>query len=150
MKRIVSIILIVLMVYSFVACSGTVIATHTAEQSVEELKSSGMPITNVVVYNETTDPNGLLGRPHQYTSKVNFSDPAHKDADIASPDNTVEVFQYADDAWKRANVVRDVTKSMPASAEYVYQVSFYVLRLNHDILPEDAAKYEEAFKAIIG
>ena len=120
----------------------------TAEQIVEALKSSGMPITNAVVFDEKTDPNGLLGRPNQYTSKVNFSDPAHKDSDITSPDNTVEVFKFADDARKRANVIRDVTGATPALAEYVYQESFYVLRLNHDILPADAAKYEELFKVI--
>jgi len=148
MKRIISIILVMLIVCSFIACRGTIMDTLTAEQIVEELKSSGMPITNVVVYDEKTDPNGLLGRPHQYTSKVNFSDPAHDDADLTSPDNTVEVFQFADDARKRATVIRDVTSATPALAEYVYQESFYVLRLNHDILPADAAKYEELFKVI--
>ena len=32
------------------------------------------PIYEIITYTEKTDPNNLLGRPNQYTSKANFSD----------------------------------------------------------------------------
>lgn len=121
----------------------------TADQVLQKLKSAGMPVSNIVVFTEATDPNKQLGRPNQYTSKANFSDPAHKDTDKASPDNTVEVFAVASEAKARAEYVKSATASMPALAQYIYQEGVYVLRINHEILPSDAKKYETAFLAAV-
>lgn len=120
----------------------------TAEQVIAILKNAGLPITNVVVYDEKTDLNGKLGRPNEYTSKASFSDPAHKDNDKANPDNTVEVFATEADAKTRADYIESVTKGT-AMAQYIYQASVYVLRVDYDILPTDAQKYEDAFKLAI-
>jgi hypothetical protein len=121
----------------------------TAEQVVAKLQEASLPITNVVVYDEKTDPNGKLGRPSEYTSKANFSDPAHEDDDKANPDNTVEVFATEADAKTRADYVESVSKGT-AWAQYIYQIGVYVLRIDYDILPSDAQKYEDAFKFAIG
>lgn len=120
----------------------------TAEQVIAKLQEAGLPITNVVVYDEKTDLNGKLGRPNEYTSKANFSDPAHEDDDKANPDNTVEVFATEADAKTRADYVESVSKGT-AWAQYIYQIGVYVLRIDYDVLPSDAQKYEDAFKLTI-
>jgi len=124
--------------------------TLTAEQIVQKFVDASLPVSNIVVFDESTDPNSLLGRPNQYTSKANFSDPAHEESDPAVPDNTVEVFSNSKDAQNRAAYVKEVSSAMSYLAQYIYCIDRYVLRLHHDILPSDAAKYEAAFKAAIG
>lgn len=118
-------------------------AILTAEEVLAELKDAGLPISNIVVYDEKTDPNKTLGRPGSYASKANFSDPAHEDSDIDNPDNTIEVFVSEEDAKTRAEYVKSVTEGT-FMAQYIYQVGVYVLRLDYDVLPSDAEKYEEA------
>lgn len=120
----------------------------TAEQVIVKLQEAGLPISNVVVYNEKSDPNGKLGRPDEYTSKANFSDPAHEDIDKTSPDNTIEVFTTEADAKLRAEYVKSVTKGTMIS-QYIYQIGVYVLRIDYDVLPADAQKYEQALSKTI-
>ena len=45
-----------------------------ASQVAEALKASGLPIGDIQAFDENTDPNGLLGRPGEYTSKAHFLD----------------------------------------------------------------------------
>jgi len=120
----------------------------TAEEVIAKLQEAGLPITNVVVYDEKTDLNGKLGRPNEYTSKANFSDPAHEDDDKANPDNTIEVFATEADAKTRADYVESVSKGT-AWAQYIYQIGVYVIRFDYDVLPSDAQKYEDAFKLAV-
>lgn len=120
----------------------------TAEEVLIKLQEAGLPLTNIVVYDEKTDPNEKLGRPGSYTSKANFSDPAHEDSDLANPDNTIEVFTSEEEALARAEYVKSVTAGTMME-QYIYQVGVYVLRLDFDVLPSDAAKYEEAFTSVV-
>lgn len=121
----------------------------TAAEVLAKLQEAGLPLTNIVVYDEKTDPNEKLGRPGSYTSKANFSDPAHEDNDSTAPDNTIEVFALEEDAITRAEYIESVTKGT-AMEQYVYQIGVYVLRIDFDVLPSDALKYEEALIAAVG
>ena len=46
----------------------------TAENIIEEMKKKNENIGKILVFNEETDFNSLLGRPGQYTSKATFED----------------------------------------------------------------------------
>ncbi len=102
------------------------------------------------------DPNHLLGRPNQYTSKIAFADsqiPA-KDTELGGTKmyetgdvqlgGSVEVFSSPDDAAARTKYVAAVTKSVQAFVEYDYQHGAVVLRLSHLLTPAQAAKYKAA------
>lgn len=130
------------------AATDSVISVLAADQVLTKIKDAGLPVSNIVVYDEKSDPNGTLGRPGSYTSKVSFSDPAHEDSDKSNPDNTIEVFDTEADAKTRADYVDSVTKGT-AMAQYIYQVGMYVMRLDYDVLPADAQKYDDALIAAV-
>ncbi|ELP67660.1 hypothetical protein STRTUCAR8_08573 [Streptomyces turgidiscabies Car8] len=97
------------------------------------------------------DPNHLLGRPSQYTSKVTFADSRIKAADISGTKEgdverggAIEVFGSEADAQTRAKYIQAVTKSLPALAEYDYVHGSVLVRVSHYLTPAQAAGYESA------
>ncbi|MEU5596665.1 hypothetical protein [Streptomyces sp. NPDC020298] len=98
-----------------------------------------------------TDPNHLLGRPGQYTSKVTFTDSRIKAADVEGTKEgdvdrggAVEVFADQAAAQARAKYVQAVTKSLPAAAEYDYVHGSVLVRVSHYLTPAQAAAYKTA------
>ncbi|HEY7092736.1 MAG TPA: hypothetical protein VH393_06135, partial [Ktedonobacterales bacterium] len=85
-----SILFIVMLTFVLSACGGAASSSsvsptstpkpavkhsgQTAAQIVAALKTKGLPITDSFTYDGNTDLNKLLGRPNQYTGKVNFRD----------------------------------------------------------------------------
>ncbi|MFJ1652380.1 hypothetical protein ACIOC2_13370 [Streptomyces sp. NPDC088337] len=100
---------------------------------------------------EENDPNHLLGRPNQYTSKVTFTDSRLKAADVVGAEEgaverggAVEVFADPVDAQARAKYIGSVTKSMPTLAEYDYVHGSILVRVSHYLTPAQAAEYKAA------
>jgi len=111
------------------------------------MKSVGLPIGDVVSYDENTDPNGLLGRPGQYVEKTDFSD---TELDTPSTDNgTVEVFANSNDAKAHKEYVDKISESAPTLGYYTYRANEYLLRLTFDIPPNRAKDYEDAFREAV-
>jgi hypothetical protein len=99
----------------------------------------------------SNDPNHLLGRPNEYTSKVTFSDGRISSADVSGTQKgdvdrggAIEVFGSPADATARAKYIQAVTKSMPALAEYDYVHSTVLVRVSHYLTPGQAAAYKTA------
>ena len=97
------------------------------------------------------DPNKLLGRPGQYTSKVTFTDSRIKKADVEGTEKgdverggAIEAFANPADAAARAKYIQAVTKSMPALAEYDYVHGSILVRVSHNLTPDQAAAYKTA------
>lgn len=97
------------------------------------------------------DPNHLLGRPGQYTSKVTFTDSRIKASDVEGTDKgdvdrggSIEVFEDSSGAQARAKYIQTIAKSMPAVAEYDYVHGAVVVRVSHYLTPEQAAGYKTA------
>lgn len=97
------------------------------------------------------DPNHLLGRPGQYTSKVTFTDIRIKAADVTDSTKgsvdlggAIEVFTDPATAEARAKYIEAVTKSMSALAEYDYVHGTVLVRVSHYLTPAQAAGYKSA------
>ncbi|MFE4549664.1 hypothetical protein [Streptomyces sp. NPDC056785] len=97
------------------------------------------------------DPNKLLGRPNQYTSKITFTDSQISADDVTGTDRgdvsrggAIEVFGSPADAVARAKYIQAVTKGMPALSEYDYVHGTVVVRVSHYLTPKQAAVYESA------
>jgi len=121
----------------------------TARQVVLRLKALGIPIGAFKTYTVSSDENHLLGRPGQYTSKVNFRDtrlPAAK-FDI-SGGGSVEVFASNADAQRRYKYVHAVTQSASMFVEYEYLDGRVFLRLSSTLTPQQAKAYAAALKHI--
>lgn len=126
--------------------------TLDAAGVVDALKAAGLPVGELVVYDATNDPNTLLGRPHQYTSKVNFLltsiDRQTQDSIEIDDGGSVEVFANSDDAAARFKYLDAITASSPLFTEYHYQQGLVLLRLSRELTPDVAAQYEAALKGL--
>lgn len=122
----------------------------SARSVVQGLKSDGLPVGKVVVFNASSDPNDLLGRPNQYIGKAVFRDRRAEDDQLAelnaSEGGTVEVFDDEEAARARFEYVEAIGKSGGPFAEYDYIDGRVVLRVSADLTPSQAAEYEAALE----
>jgi len=125
----------------------------SAAQIVKRLRAQGLPIGKMEAYNASTDPNTLLGRPGQYTSKVNFIDTRVEQSGYTGEETidteqggSVEVFGSEGDAKQRADYVRSITRGSAIFAEYSYLRGRVFLRVSKKLTPRQAKAYEQALK----
>lgn len=124
----------------------------TAEDICSELKNSNSNIGKIVVYTSETDMNNLLGRPNQYTSKVNFADNRISQEYVEENDakgGTIEVFENKTDMEKRKEYIEQISNSSSMFAQYIYSKGNVLLRLEKELTPEQAKEYEKAFYKIV-
>ncbi|NFR85814.1 hypothetical protein FDF26_11380 [Clostridium botulinum] len=122
----------------------------TANDIIGELKSAGFPINKVIITTAENDVNKLLGRPNQYTSKINFSDSRLEqyDEDNNPVGGTIEVFDNKEDAKSRKDYVETIEKKVSAFSQYIYLYKNILVRLDHDLTPDQAKVYENAFNKL--
>ena len=125
-----------------------------ASQILEKMKADGLPIGDIQVYDEDSDPNGLLGRPDEYISKASFldtrvNDPygnGYIDGEIdIDMGGTVETCNTAADAQAREKYLKTVTSSSGIGKMYTYTFCNVVFRVGYDLKPSEAEEYEKTF-----
>lgn len=122
----------------------------TAAEVFAYLKDNTSNIGKSVEYDEESDVNGLLGRPNQYTSKINFEITTVEQTDPEDPKGgSIEVFSNVEDAQARYDYIQELGKSMTFLAEYDYLNDYVLLRINYDVTPSDEKQYEEALDAFM-
>jgi hypothetical protein len=131
------------------------VANPNAAAVLQKLQAAGLPITDSVVITEDNDPNNLIGRPGQYTSKVVFADErTDVPLDKAAPDNdsggSVEVFADAAAAKTRSDYIQKTLAALGpvAGTEYHYLTGSALVRVAGALPPSEAAQYETAVKAM--
>ncbi|MGR7000536.1 hypothetical protein ACU686_24950 [Yinghuangia aomiensis] len=128
----------------------------SARQLADQLKAAGLPIGDITVFDEASDPNNQLGRPGQYTSKAGWVDTRVKAEDAQdtpgdiSRGGGIEVWPDKSKADTRAKYIRTVTEAMsiPSLKEYDYVSGGYLLRLTFNLTPDQAKQYEGEFRRI--
>lgn len=126
-----------------------------AGQIVEAFKAEGLPVDEVQVYDEETDPNDLLGRPESYSSKASFIDTRVEDEyglsigddGLVNADygGTVEVFETEDLCVERETYLNNITSITGIGDMYMYRYENVLLRIGYKLTPSEAADYEAAF-----
>ena len=118
-------------------------------------QANGLPVGKFQVYNASTDPNKLLGRPGFYTSKSNFIDTRIDQSGFAGEKTidteqggSVEVFASEGDAKQRADYVRPITRGSALFAEYSYLRDRVFLRLSKELTPKQAKAYERLMRSL--
>src|SRR5215218_5699616 len=86
---------------------------QSADEVLQALKDEELPIGESVAYTAKNDPNDLLGRPNQYTSKVTFEDTRLKPDPMADKfdvqnGGSIEVFENQDDAITRKEYIESI------------------------------------------
>lgn len=125
-----------------------------ASQILEAMKSDGLTIGDIQVYDEDSDPNNLMGRPNEYISKASFLDTRVKDPygngyidgeiDIDFG-GTVETFNTAADAQAREKYIDRVVSESGIGKMYMYTFCNVVFRVGYELKPSQAEDYEKAF-----
>jgi hypothetical protein len=121
-----------------------------AADVVNAFKKDSLPIGDQLVYTVENDPDKLMGRPGQYTSKVNFVDTTEQEnmkVEILHG-GTVEVFDNNVDAKNRFNYISKIAKSSPVFDEYDFVQGKILLRLSKNLPSNHAKKYEDTLKKI--
>ena len=153
------------------ACSSNSGSTSSTDNSGKPAAAANTPVTASTAFTKLAatvsaaklsgtvtadnDPNHLLGRPGQYTSKVTFTDSRIAASDVSGTKQgdvdrggAVEVFGSPSDAQTRAKYIQAVTKSMPALAEYDYVHGAVLVRVSHYLTPAQAQQYKTAAEGI--
>jgi hypothetical protein len=126
------------------ACSQTP-SIHLSD-ATDAFRRADLPFTEVVVYDEETDPNHLLGRPNQYIEKMNFSD-----SRITSPGRkfcSVEIFHSAAEAEDRKSYIDLIGKGASVFAEYSVVHKNVLLRIDKELTPEQFEDYKRAIQSL--
>lgn len=133
--------------------NSTTTGSPSAASLARSLKAAGLPITQLIVYTTKTDPNHLMGRQGEYTSKVAWVDPAAVRAGAGSPSSDrggtefgggIEVFPTAASARARYIDLRGFQP--PFGDGYDYLAGTAILRLSQYLQPAAAHRYERAFR----
>ncbi len=113
---------------------------------------TGVPeITDALIYDETTDPNDLLGRPNGYTAAASLTDSRASD-----PDGTggidrgavLEVWPTPADAQARADYIAALQKGNTLlGSEYHHVRGNVLLRVSGQLPPNVDQVYAAAFGA---
>jgi hypothetical protein len=99
-----------------------------------------MQLPGVVTYTAATDPNNLLGRQREYTSKASWAGYAFA---TKSGGGSIEVFPTAADAHARLAYLQAFQP--PIGDGYDYLTDTAILRLSADYTPAQAQVLHEAF-----
>jgi hypothetical protein len=130
-------------------------APPTAESVVTFFQNHGFPITGVIAYNVTTDPNHLLGRPNGYLSKVAWQDTRidqtyqPEDPGDVKWGGSIEVFSDSTKALARANYLGAISQAASALGDgYDYLLGSILVRLSATLIPTQAMTYAQAIPGL--
>ena len=130
-----------------------------AKDVIEALKGAGLPISKVIIYTKSSDPNGQLGQPGSYTSKGSFVDGRVNSDDVADADRGsidlgggVEVFEDDSRAEARALYIEQAIKGLGGlvAAENDVVSGGILLRLSGYLSPKDVEQYRSALGELTG
>ncbi len=129
------------------------ISKMSDEDIINKFIEAGFPISKIIVYNEETDVNELLGRPNQYIQKTNFADARYEQYDIDNDPigGTIEIFNNTKDAQARKNYLDSVYESYPGitTPSYMYLRNNILFRIHSELTPTHAKEYEAGLDALI-
>ena len=133
------------------------VAVTEPTELIQAFKDSGLPIGDVVIHSAESDPNNLLGRPDGYTASAHFEDtsveqdqPFEEGETVLPKGGVIEVWGTQEKAEARKTYIEEVnnTFNMPGLKQYMYIHKDVLLRLEYDIIPDQAKKYEDVLKSL--
>jgi hypothetical protein len=133
-------------------------ATSTAPKPTDangvaqHMIQAGLPASVSIVFTAANDPNQLLGRQGQYTSKVSLQDQRLPKVDAVTQSSvdgggSIECFSDSAGAKARYEYLKGFQSSALLGDGYDYVSGKCVLRLTKKLTPAPAAQYEQLFRA---
>ena len=136
-------------------------AEHTSGEALEALKKANSHVTDIIVWDESTDLNGNLGRPGQYVSKADFSDDRVEEHWTTEEEKmkrglsggTMETFSSESDCDKRCTYLQGFMGADSGALglkQYVYKYPKAIFRVSYDVVPSEAEVYKTQMDEIMG
>lgn len=127
------------------AVSAAKLSAMSGKKMISTLKASAFPIADYSIYTTNkSDPNHLLGKPHQYKCKVDFWDRDYQN-DYSDCSGTIEIFKNSSDATRRRKYLKTVYDAVPSWAMRMYQYSNVLVRIDYSVPAKRAKIYKNAF-----
>ena len=117
----------------------------TADEICSQMLKDGLPVASFYRRTEKDDPDKLLGTEMGYTSRVDF-----RDLGIPTDLGTIEVFSLAMHAGLRESVLKNEIKSNQRGQETIFRYDNVLLRLPAAFSEEQALRYEEGLRKVLG
>lgn len=115
------------------------------KQVVFAFKAVNLPMTAETIFDERTDPNGLLGRPGRYVEKMNFTDKRIKEKRNHC---SIEIFQNYEDALNRYQYVEVIGRTDGMLDSYKFLHKNVLVRINLDLIPSEADEYKRILETL--
>jgi len=158
LQKILVVVILLLFAFIFAGCNGSKQVTsnkpiqkeksvYTASEVLQALKKANLPIGKYEEYTAKTNTNKLLGRPNQYTGKINFEDTRIKEDDSDLSDS-IEVFKNQSDLEARKAYTENISKNIAFLNQYIYAHKNILLRLDNALTPDQAKEYEKALSKL--
>lgn len=127
-----------------------VVAPADASAAAEALRASNPNVTAVTVYDETNDPNNLIGRPGQYTSAAQLTDARAAGGEGIDAGLVIEVFATPQEAQARSTYIQDTLADLgPAfGTEWHHMQGTHLLRVSGTLVPSANDEYAAAWNAL--
>lgn len=108
------------------------------DEVVKVFQKANLPLGQLEFFVEKSDPEKLLGKPNQYTGKVFWQ--TKKDMT-----HGLESFSSDEDLQARKRYFEADKKT---AGDFFYVHKNILVRIHKDMLPETAAKFEQALKSM--
>ena len=130
-------------------------------EALNALKNANGHVTDILVWDESTDINGNLGRPGQYVSKADFSDDRVKESWTTEEEKmksglsggTMETFSSESDCDKRCKYLQAFMGADTGAFglnQYMYKYPKAIFRVSYDVVPSEAEVYKGQMDEIMG
>lgn len=169
-KKILIVMLASILAVSSTACGGSGAATDKGNSAqnetepeyktlpdsqslAEQIKAVNSNVGEIEAFDESTDPNGNLGRPGEYISKADFEDMRLEQYGEYYTGGTIETFESKSDCDNRYEYLKALQDSSLGAFgvnQYIYKYDTAIFRIEYDLTPDQAEEYHEQIDTIMG
>lgn len=169
-KRIVVVMMAGMLAVSATACGGSEGASAGGQEATqaeaepeyeelpdsqnlaEQIKEANSNVGEIEVFDESTDPNGNLGRPGEYISKADFEDTRLDQYGEYYTGGTIETFENESDCDNRYEYLKTMQDSSLGAFglnQYMYKYDKAIFRIEYDLTPDQAEEYHAQIDTIM-
>lgn len=124
-----------------------------SQSLAEQIKAVNSNVGEIEAFDESTDPNGNLGRPGEYISKADFEDMRLEQYGEYYTGGTIETFESKSDCDNRYEYLKALQDSSLGAFgvnQYIYKYDTAIFRIEYDLTPDQAEEYHEQIDTIMG
>lgn len=123
-----------------------------SQSLAEQIKAGNSNVGEIEAFDESTDPNGNLGRPGEYISKADFEDMRLEQYDEYYTGGTIETFENESDCDNRYEYLKAMQDSSLGAFglnQYMYKYDKAIFRIEYDLTPDQAEEYHRQIDTIM-